>query len=87
MEEERISAVQYIRFALEAADVERLADARVPAAIEIDHPNYARDTALPEPLRASLVAGLRADPAPLLPASALRARQSTRVLFGWAVCA
>jgi hypothetical protein len=81
MEEERISAVQYIRFALDAEDADRLADARVPAAVEIDHPRYAREAVLPGALRAGLVAGLRADPAPLLPDSALRARAPERVLF------
>jgi hypothetical protein len=81
MEEERISAVQYIRFALDAGDVERLADARVAAAIAIDHPNYACEAALEGPLRESLVSGLRADPPSLLPASALRAREPLHALF------
>ena len=81
MEEERISAVQYIRFALDSEDVARLADARVPAAVEIDHPNYAREAVLPPALRAGLLAGLRADPPLLLPAQALRARDPERVLF------
>jgi hypothetical protein len=81
MEEERISAVQYIRFALEAGDVDALADARVPAAIAIDHPNYAHEAALEGALRESLASGLRADPPSLLPASALRAREPLRVLF------
>ena len=65
-DEDRISAVQYIRFALGDADVRRLADPAVRAAIAIDHPNYRREVELPEALRRSLCAGLREDPAPLL---------------------
>jgi hypothetical protein len=70
-EEERVSAVQYIRFRLANDDALRLADARVPAAIEIDHPGYAHAAPLPDALRESLVAGLERDPAPLfeLPAA------------------
>jgi hypothetical protein len=65
-DEDRISAVQYIRFALDDADVRRLADPGVRAAIAVDHPNYRRDVELPDALRRSLSAGLREDPAPLL---------------------
>jgi hypothetical protein len=65
-EEDRISAVQYIRFSLDPDAARRLADPAVPAAIEIDHPNYRRDVALEGALRESLVAGLTSDPAPLL---------------------
>lgn len=65
-EDERISAVQYIRFGLDDAATERFADLGVPAAIQIDHPNYRRIAPMPEALRKVLVAGLRADPAPLL---------------------
>lgn len=71
MDEERVSAVQYIRFALEAGDVARLCDPGVPAAIGIEHPNYQREAPLPEALRRSLCAGLAADPQPLLAASGL----------------
>jgi hypothetical protein len=53
----------------------------VPAAIAIDHPNYAHEAALEGALRESLASGLRADPPSLLPASALRAREPLRVLF------
>jgi hypothetical protein len=66
-EEERISAVQYIRFALDDAQVAALAEPRTPAAIRITHPAYPHEAALPPAVRESLVAGLRGDPAPLLP--------------------
>ena len=67
-EEDRISAVQYIRFPLGDADVRRLCDAGARAAIAIDHPNYRREAPLPDELRRSLCRGLRADPPPLLAA-------------------
>jgi hypothetical protein len=67
LDEERISAVQYIRFALDDAQVAALAEPRTPAAIRITHPAYPHEAALPPAVRESLVAGLRGDPAPLLP--------------------
>ena len=66
-EADRIAAVQYIRFALDDAGLALLADLREPAAIRIDHPNYSQTAPLPPEVRASLVAGLRADPESLLP--------------------
>jgi hypothetical protein len=66
LEEERISAVHYIRFPLDAAGVAQLADPKLGAAIEIDHPSYSRVAPLPEALRANLCAGLARDPEPLL---------------------
>jgi hypothetical protein len=81
MEEERISAVQYIRFPLEPADAARFSDLAEPAAIAIDHPNYAREAAIPEPVRRSLVAGLHADPAPLLTPAPARRAPADEALF------
>ena len=70
LEEDRISAVHYLRFDVGAGGAARLADAATPAALAIDHPHYAARTPLPAELRASLVADLAGDPAPLLvPAS------------------
>jgi hypothetical protein len=40
MEEDRISAVQYVRFPLEPAQLEKLACPDLPARICIDHPSY-----------------------------------------------
>ena len=68
LEEERISAVQYIRFRVTPEQVSRLADEGVAAAVEIDHASYCHRAELPPAVRASLVAGLRAAPASLLPA-------------------
>jgi hypothetical protein len=67
LDEERISAVQYIRFALDDAGVAAFADAREPAAVRISHPAYRHEAPLPPELRASLAAGLRGDPASLMP--------------------
>jgi Protein of unknown function (DUF3501) len=66
-EDERISAVQYIRFALDDAHVAALSDAREPAAIRISHPNYRHEVPLPPAVRESLAAGLRSDPESLMP--------------------
>jgi hypothetical protein len=67
-EEDRISAVQYIRFALDEGDAAALADPARSAAIRISHPHYAHEAPLPPEVRASLVEGLRADPGSLVPA-------------------
>jgi hypothetical protein len=67
LDEERISAVQYIRFALDDAGVAALADAREPALVRISHPAYRHDAPLPPELRASLATGLRGDPESLMP--------------------
>jgi hypothetical protein len=67
LEEDRISAVQYIRFPLADDDVAALADPGRYAAIRISHPAYGHEAALPVDVRESLVAGLRADPRPLVP--------------------
>ncbi len=70
MEEEWISAVQYIRFALDPAQVERFATPALRARIRIDHPHYAHEVELPPYLRASLIRGLAQEPEPLLPLAA-----------------
>jgi hypothetical protein len=66
LEDDRISAVHYLRFALPADAVAKLRDRAVPAQIAIDHANYRVATELPPALRDSLVADLDSDPAPLL---------------------
>jgi len=66
LDEDRISAVHYLRFALDAAARAALADPAVAARIAIDHARYRESAVLPEALRASLVADLAGDPAPLL---------------------
>ncbi|MGE0403654.1 MAG: DUF3501 family protein [Kofleriaceae bacterium] len=52
--EEKISAVQYMRFPLTEADRAALADPSTKIAIEVDHPNYRYRVECPDTLRASL---------------------------------
>ena len=47
--------------------VERIAEPGRYAAIRISHPNYAHEAEFPPAVRESLLAGLRADPDPLVP--------------------
>jgi hypothetical protein len=54
--EDKISAVQYVRFPLTADDRGALATAGTPIAIEIDHPNYRHRVTCTDELRASLAA-------------------------------
>jgi hypothetical protein len=70
LEEERISAVQYLKFRVPPRWLSRLADPRVPARVRIDHPNYRCEAELPAPLRESLLGDLTGEPAPLLHARA-----------------
>ena len=67
MEEDRISAVQYIRFALDESGAAAFAEPGRYAAIRISHPNYAHEAEFPPAVRESLLAGLRTDPDPLVP--------------------
>jgi len=76
LEEERISAVHYLRFALPPEARAALGDPARAARIQIDHPRYRHAAALPSALRAALVADLAGDPEPLLrpaPGTAVRA--------------
>ncbi len=66
LEAERISAVQYLRFSLDAEQARRLGDPDCAATLRIDHPSYACEAPLPEPLRRSLCVDLAGGPAPLL---------------------
>ena len=52
--DDKISAVQYLRFPLSAEAKAALAVANTPIAIEIDHPNYRHRVACGDDLRASL---------------------------------
>lgn len=57
-QEERMSAVHFVRFALDPAARERLADPEQPARLTVSHPNYsARQDISPE-TRAELLADL-----------------------------
>ncbi len=68
MEAERLSAVQYIKFTLDADQARRFADTSIVARIRVDHPNYPCNTELPAPVRQSLAADLSREPTPLLEA-------------------
>jgi hypothetical protein len=57
-EEDRISAVQYIRFPLGADLAAKFRDPDVPVELRVDHPNYAGKTAIVSEARASLAADL-----------------------------
>ena len=59
--DERISAVQYVRFAVDAGARRALADG-APLRVVVDHPRYAATTLLPDDVRAS-VAGAFLDAA------------------------
>lgn len=52
--DDRISAVQYARFPLDAAAKSSLRTAGTPVALEIDHPNYRHRVACPDAFRAAL---------------------------------
>jgi hypothetical protein len=60
--EDRISAVQYLRFPLSPAAKAALAAPGTPVAIEIDHASYRHRVACGDELRASLAADYRSAP-------------------------
>jgi hypothetical protein len=66
LDEDRISAVHYLRFAMPADAAARLADPSVAARVAIDHRHYRHDAVLAPAVRASLAADLVGEPAPLL---------------------
>jgi len=66
-ESDRISAVQYVRFALPADAPALLRDPAVPVRIRIDHPAYRVQVELSPELRACLAETLGREPEPLLP--------------------
>jgi hypothetical protein len=66
LDEHRISAVHYLKVALDQNASARFGDRTVPATISIEHPHYRHAAALPDSLRAALVADLAGDPESLL---------------------
>lgn len=76
MEEDRISAVQYIRFRLPPAQCERFADPRVPVRVVIEHPAYRAEAALSERMRETLAADLRGECPVLFPEERLPGRRA-----------
>ena len=81
LESDRISAVQYVRFALPAEAVARFCDPGVRARIRVDHPAYEQEVDLPPAVRASLVATLTREPESLLPGPAAPARAPDELEF------
>jgi hypothetical protein len=57
-EEDRISAVQYVRFPLGPALAARFRDPSVPVRLRVDHPNYTHEAVIEGESRASLAADL-----------------------------
>lgn len=74
LDEERIAAVQYLRFALTPEERALLADPAAPAVLAIDHPAYARSARLAPETRASLARDLEGGAPPLLDLEAARTR-------------
>ena len=58
-EEDRISAVQYVRFPLGEELARRFCDPAVPAALRVDHPNCVASAPLAGATRAALIEDLR----------------------------
>ena len=59
--EDKLSAVQYLRFALSASARRAFADAAVPARLVVEHPHYRHAVELSGDVRASLSEDLRGD--------------------------
>jgi hypothetical protein len=70
MEEDRISAVQYLKFPFSPRALARFADPAERARVRIDHPHYRCETEIPPEVRESLIGDLTGEPAPLLDARA-----------------
>jgi hypothetical protein len=65
LEDDRISAVHYLRFALSPAQAAEFQDPAVPVSLRVDHLHYAARTVLADETRRSLAVDLRGDPEPL----------------------
>ena len=70
LEEERISAVHYVRFALVGPARAAFLDPSLPARLRIDHPSYSASAELPAAMRESLRRDLAGGAPPLLGAVA-----------------
>jgi hypothetical protein len=67
MGDDRISAVQYIKFAFDEAAKRRFCDPDTLARVRVSHPNYQREAEIPPATRGSLIRSLRSEVEPLLP--------------------
>jgi hypothetical protein len=66
LDEDRISAVHYLRFSLAPEDAAAFADPATPVALRVEHAAYQAEARLSPETRASLGVDLTGDPAPLL---------------------
>jgi hypothetical protein len=66
MEEDRISAVQYIKFAFDEEAQRRFCDPNTLSRVRVSHPNYQREAEIPPATRESLIRSLRSEVEPLL---------------------
>jgi len=80
LEEDRISAVHYLRFRLTPAEASAFEDEAAALALRVDHPHYAARTALAGEVRRSLAVDLRGDPEPLHRFAPAAAPPAPRVL-------
>ncbi|HEY3353731.1 MAG TPA: DUF3501 family protein [Polyangia bacterium] len=60
-EEDRIAAVQYVRFRLTPAQAQAMAPGGPPVALLVDHPRYEHRTTLPDDVRAALAQDLASE--------------------------
>ena len=58
--EDRVAAVQYVKFPLTAEQAAAFRAGSAPAVVEIDHPNYRARTEMPDDVRRELAADLTA---------------------------
>jgi hypothetical protein len=65
LEEDRISAVHYLRFGLSPAQAASFGDPALTVALRVDHPHYTARVVLAEPVRRSLAIDLSGDPKPV----------------------
>ena len=82
LEEDRISAVQYIKFAFDEDGLRLFCDPNQRARLRVDHPHYQREVEITPVVRESLIEGLRTGPVSLLPGNdAAPIADSERVVF------
>jgi hypothetical protein len=81
LEEDRISAVHYLRFVLTPEQVRSFEQSASEVALRADHAHYVARSVLPPQLRASLLVDLRGDPEPIFRfAAAAQPRPAPKLL-------
>jgi hypothetical protein len=66
LEEDRLAAVQYVKFVFDDEQARRFTDAGTEAVMRIDHPNYSCAVPIPAPIRQRLIDDLVGEPEPLI---------------------